>query len=197
MQLLVAATVDVPADIGALTPGERRRAAAFHDPVDAADFVAAHLLARTAISRLTGAADIQLAQRCPTCGSPEHGKPYVTGLPSVTVSWSHTRGQVAAVAAYAPVGVDVETRTRRHDVPRLLRRTATPAEAAAIVAAADPALAYLRMWVAKEALVKVGALLVADFRRADVRGGRYAGFALTVSETPDVVLGVSSATHST
>lgn len=193
MELLVAATGEVPGDVSALTAAERGRAAAFHDPADAADFVAAHLLARTAVARLTGAASVELEQRCETCGG-EHGKPSVAGHPEVEVSWSHTRGHVAAVADHAAVGIDLETRARRHAVARLLRRTATAPEAAEITTSDHPEAAYLRMWVAKEALVKVGALTLADFGRTDVRAGRYAGFALSVTVTPEVVVGLARQT---
>lgn len=186
----MAATGEVPGDVSALTAAERGRAAAFHDPSDAADFVAAHLLARTAVTRLTGVVDVVLEQRCATCGG-QHGKPSVAGHPEVEVSWSHTRGHVAAVADHAPVGIDLETRARGHDVGRLLRRTATGPEAAEIAASDDPQTAYLRMWVAKEALVKVGAITLADFARTDVRAGDYAGFGLSVTDSATTVLGVA------
>lgn len=189
----MAVTSDVAGEIADLSRAERTRAAAFHDPADATDFVAAHLLARTVVTLLTGAVDIVLEQRCTTCGG-EHGKPSVKGLPDISVSWSHSRGQVAAVADHVPVGVDVETRERHRDVERLLRRTATDAESAVIRASDDPGLAYLRMWVAKEALVKVGAITLADFGRTDVRAGRYAGFTLSVEVTPVVVVGLARQT---
>ncbi len=181
----------VPAGAGAaLTAIERERAAAFHAQADADDFVAAHLLARACVGAVTGARDVVLEQRCPTCGGP-HGRPAVAGDPATHVSWSHSHGWVAAVAATVPVGVDLETRGRRHDVGRLAARTGTPAEAAAVAADADPELAYLRMWCRKEALVKVGALTLAGFGLVDVTGSPCRGFALTSSDIPDYVLGLA------
>lgn len=178
-----------PRDV--LTRSERERAGAFHDAADADDFTAAHLLARECVSALTGVASAVLEQHCTTCGGP-HGKPCVRGLPDVHVSWSHSRGHVAAVAAHAPVGIDVEARTRPHDVARLVRRTATSAEAEQILRDPDPDAAYLRMWVAKEALVKVGAVTLAEFGRTDVRAGRYGGFGLTVTEQQGLVVGLAA-----
>lgn len=176
---------------GALGATERERADAFHEAADAGDFVAAHLLARECVTALTGATPVALEQRCATCGGP-HGKPYVRGLPDIHVSWSHSRGHVAAVAARAPVGIDVEARTRTHDIARLARRTATPAEAEQILRDDDPDAAYLRMWVAKESLVKVGAITLAEFGRTDVRSGRYGGLVLTVTEPPGLVVGLAA-----
>jgi 4'-phosphopantetheinyl transferase len=174
----------LPRDLTAL---EQERAAAFHSAADADDFVAAHLLARACVTAVTGASDVVLAQRCPTCGGP-HGEPAVTGDPGVHVAWSHSHGWVAAVAARESVGIDLETRGRRHDVRRLAARTGTAVEAAAI--GADE-VAYLRMWTRKESLVKVGVLTLAGFGHADVSGELCRGFALSSCDTTDYVLSVA------
>lgn len=194
MRTEVAATAEVlarwPDPWSAVSAVERDRAQAFHGADDARDFLAAHLLARECVAALTGAATVLLEQRCPECGGP-HGKPYVPAHTGVHVSWSHSHGHVGAVAARTPVGIDVEARTRAHDVERLVRRTATAEEAAAVLGDHDPDGAYLRMWVAKEALVKVGAITVATFGRTDVRTGSYGGFSLTVTEPEGLVVGLA------
>jgi 4'-phosphopantetheinyl transferase len=179
-----------PAPALVLTDAEQDRARAFHDQADHDDFVAAHLLARRCVSRLTGVAEVTLVQTCAECGG-THGKPSAVGLPQVSVSWSHSRGHVAAVAAYDEVGIDVEAGRRPRDVTALVRRTASPTEAARILADRDPDRAYLHMWVAKEALVKVGAVSIGGFRHIDVHAGSYAGFDLTVTETDGVVVGLA------
>lgn len=190
----VAASADVlarwPDPWSAVSPVERDRAQAFHGADDARDFLAAHLLARECVRMLTGVASVLIEQRCAECGGP-HGKPSVPDLPDVHVSWSHSHGHVGAVAAAVPVGVDVEARSRPHDIERLVRRTATTDEGAAILADTDPDGAYLRMWVAKEALVKVGAITLGAFGRTDVRGGSYGDFALAVTEPDGLVVGVA------
>lgn len=193
--MLVVATADVlarwPDPWSAVSPAERSRAAAFHGADDARDFLAAHLLGRECVSALTGEASVLIEQRCTECGGP-HGRPFVPDLPDIYVSWSHSHGHVGAVAAAVPVGFDVEARSRQHDIARLVRRTATSEEAAAILDADDPDCAYLRMWVAKEALVKVGAITLGRFGCTDVQSGAYGGFALTVTETDGVVVGLAS-----
>ncbi len=174
----------------ALTAAERARVEAFGSSSAADDFVAAHLLARECVTALTGARGAEIAQHCQTCGG-SHGKPTVVGAPDIGLSWSHSHGTVAAAADHAPVGVDVEARARHHDVTRLLDRTATPAEASRVLASEDPELAYLRMWVAKEALVKIGALRLGGFGDVDVSSGRYGGAVLSVRERADCVVGIA------
>jgi 4'-phosphopantetheinyl transferase len=194
VQQQVAATSRVlarwPDPWSAVSPVERDRAQAFHGADDARDFLAAHLLARECVTALTGVDPVLLEQRCAECGGP-HGKPFVPALPDVHVSWSHSHGHVGAVAAHVPVGIDVEARARSHDVDRLVRRTATTEEAVDILADSDPDVAYLRMWVVKEALVKVGAITLGTFGRTDVRRGSYDAFGLTVTELEGVVVGIA------
>lgn len=175
-----------------LTDIERDRAATLRDPADRDDFVAAHLLARSCVARLTGETAVTVVQRCPECGG-DHGKPSVLEFPGLWLSWSHTRGHVGAVAAHTPVGIDVEAAVdRSRDVPSLVRRTAAPAEAERILRSPDPEAAYLHMWVAKEALVKVGALTVGRFRAADVHRGTFGGFDLAVRESEGLAVGLAT-----
>jgi len=118
-----------------LTGAERSRAAAFIRDADADDFIGAHVLARLLVAERVGAApaQIELAQRCSSCGGP-HGRPHVVGRAGVHVSWAHSRGWVAAMAADEPCGIDVEPADRP-----------------------PPPGRDLRWWVRQEALVKAGA----------------------------------------
>lgn len=172
----VRASRDMPASaalgLDALTSVERGRALAFARPEDRADFVAAHLLARDCVARLVRvpATAVVLGQACERCGGP-HGRPFVVGRPEVFVSWAHSAGHVVAAAAGRPVGADLET--REHAVPggpdeELLRRTGTAAERALVRADPDPRAAFLRLWVLKEALVKVGVMSLDDFAVTDL-----------------------------
>ncbi len=193
----------------ALTAAERGRAAALRTREGVEDFVAAHLLAREAVARLLAGlpktdllaaptndalaglpARVVLEQRCEECGGP-HGRPYVVGRPEVSVSWSHSHGHVAAAASYRPVGIDLEsTSARRELTTRLLARTATPAEAAEIGTDRE---AFLRMWVIKEALVKVGVISLDAFATTDVRAGSWGGFRLAARAHGDLVVGTAQA----
>lgn len=141
-------------EVGAeLTPIEVARRDRLIRPEDRAAYAAAHLLVRACVAELLGVEPgcLTLAQRCASCGGEDHGRPRILGHPGVHVSLSHTPGQVAAVAAYAPCGVDVESTPAT--VPS---RALTERERAWVRSQPDPPLAFTRLWVRKEALVKAG-----------------------------------------
>lgn len=138
-----------------LTDSERARAAAFRRTVDRLSFTAAHVLVRICAARVLGVAPglLTVRQRCATCGRP-HGRPTLEGYPGVQLSLSHTAGVVAAAAGRHAVGVDVECADR--DAPRDLGGVLAEREVAAIRTAPAPRQALLRLWVRKEAMVKLG-----------------------------------------
>jgi 4'-phosphopantetheinyl transferase len=153
-----------------LTPGEQRRAGALRHRADRDASVAAHLLVRYCAAALTGqpVGSLELVQRCAVCGSTEHGRPAIAGLPELHVSLAHTRGAVVAGADRRPIGVDVEgVRTADLD-PGVLAATLTAAEAARVRAASDPPSAFLRHWVRKECLVKVGVVTLDELSRVEL-----------------------------
>jgi enterobactin synthetase component F len=151
---LPAARVDgMLEDAGLLTAAERERRDRLHRADDRAAFVAAHVLVRECAARLLGVevGEVEIAQRCAGCGGP-HGRPTVAGVPDVHVSLSHSRGVVAAAAAWSPCGIDVEPLRPIAPIAAVL----TEAERAWIADQTDPSAAFLRLWVRKEALVKAG-----------------------------------------
>ncbi|MFC8722104.1 4'-phosphopantetheinyl transferase family protein [Kitasatospora sp. NPDC057198] len=159
---MLASTAEVlarpDADERLLTGYERERLGRFRRDTDRDDYLAAHLLVRYCAAAHLGTdpAAIAFGQRCPGCGSGVHGRPYLTDRPGTHLSLSHTNGVIAAAAAPVPVGVDVEHLGPRHDDPTALRHVLTPAEAALVRGHADPTAAFLRLWVRKEALIKLG-----------------------------------------
>ncbi|MGY0019311.1 4'-phosphopantetheinyl transferase family protein [Streptomyces sp. cg35] len=140
-----------------LNERERGRLARFHREPARRDFVAAHALVRLCAGRLLGVApaEVAFAQHCPTCRGTDHGRPLLAGRPDVHLSLSHTDGVVAAAAGHVPVGIDVERLARRRGT-RVMHRVLTAAELALVTAHADPGQAFLRQWVRKEALIKIG-----------------------------------------
>ncbi|KJS58215.1 4'-phosphopantetheinyl transferase superfamily protein [Streptomyces rubellomurinus] len=141
-----------------LTALERERAGRFRQESGRLDFTAGHLLVRLCAARLLGvpADGLVLAQQCPDCGLADHGKPYLPDHPEVHVTLSHTRGVVAAGAGFRPIGVDVELAVRGGSLRAVARRVLTPGELAAVEASPEPNLAFLRQWVRKESLIKIG-----------------------------------------
>ncbi|MER7560095.1 4'-phosphopantetheinyl transferase superfamily protein [Nocardioides sp. NPDC126508] len=160
------AVAEVEADLGLLTAAERARHERLVAEADKQAYAAAHVLVRECAAELLGTTreEIVIGQRCARCGSTEHGAPSVAGDAGtvIQVSLSHTRGQVAAVAATSRCGIDVEKVSRGPD--RALSRR----EAAWVAGQEDAAYAFTRLWVRKEALVKAGHGSMAAAQRLDV-----------------------------
>src|SRR4051794_16303251 len=133
--------------------------------------VAPPLLVRRCAARVTGLplAALSLVQRCAECGSTEHGKPAMAGIPELQVSLAHRRGAVVAAAGWSPVGVDVELPGTRGSAP--LPDVLAPAERAEVRDARDPSAAFLRLWVRKECLVKLGVTTLDQLADVDLAGG--------------------------
>ncbi|KAA6213988.1 4'-phosphopantetheinyl transferase superfamily protein [Streptomyces albofaciens JCM 4342] len=167
----------VPAYDRLLTEVERRRADAMLKARARADFVAAHVLVRLCAARLLDRpADVRalkqlvLEQRCPGCGSAEHGRPALAGLPQVSVSLSHTTGVVAAAAGHEPVGVDVERRGLPDGIRGAAGRVLSTAERTAMREHADPDAYFLRQWVRKECFIKLGRATLGGLAAVDLSG---------------------------
>ena len=130
------------------------------------------------------------------------GKPYAEGA-RFDFSPTHTAGLVAlAIGDCGPIGLDAEA-PRGRDVSRLARaadRWFTPAEHRRVQTAIrnrpqEAEAVFLRVWTAKEALVKRTGAGLAGMRRADTRhhagctlqSFNYANYILTVATSaPDV-----------
>ena len=156
-----------------LTSRERQRAGALRSRADRDAHVAGHLLVRHCAAALTGRPleDLELVQQCAECGSTEHGRPSIAGLLDLHVSLAHTRGAVVAGADRRPIGVDVEGAQTRDLDPAVLTYTLTAAETARVRSAGDPSGEFLRHWVRKECLVKVGAVTLDELPRAELDPG--------------------------
>jgi 4'-phosphopantetheinyl transferase len=164
-----------------LTAVEGKRANAFVREQDRRDFIAAHILVRCAAGLVAERHpdDITIVQRCFECGGP-HGKPSVAELPDLHVSWSHTRGAVAAAAAWTPVGVDVERWERGRFNADLAAGVLSPTEQSLLQLLSDHQSShatgdlrqtdevFLRIWACKEALVKLGDLTLDTLASCDL-----------------------------
>jgi 4'-phosphopantetheinyl transferase len=141
--------------IAVLSPEEQTRASRFVFARDRRDYTAAHALLRTSLSRYAA-----VAPRSWTFGEDSGGKPFVVaepGAPPLTFNLSHTQGLVAcAIAAGAPVGVDVESIERTVD-ERVARRFFSTEETSALVhcrPAARRTSRFFDLWTLKEAYIK-------------------------------------------
>jgi len=161
---------------GGPTDQDRARAGRLADPTAARRLLARRSLTRSLLAGALGVdpAGLVIDRRCPTCGGTDHGRPVVRGTP-VEFSVSSS-AQIAAVAVSgAPVGVDVEL-VRRGIVP--LPRALSDRERDELGALPDGRQGeeFLRLWTAKEAVLKAsGQDLADDPSRIDVAGLLTAG----------------------
>ena len=142
-----------------LDAGEHARWSRFRRDEDRARYLAAHALARLVLAAHLGtaAAGLGFAAVCRQCGGTDHGKPRLR-RGNIEFSLSHSGERVVlAVARDAALGVDVERLNARRDIAAVIPEVLSAAEQhalAAVPAAEERALALLRYWTRKEALLK-------------------------------------------
>ncbi|KZB87352.1 4'-phosphopantetheinyl transferase family protein [Amycolatopsis regifaucium] len=128
----------------------------YRQDIDKRRFLTGRVLAKTVTAERLGLAveDVGFDATCDDCGKP-HGRPRVPGAP-LMLSISHS-GDLIGVAATAgtPVGLDVETATRRAD-DSLIEYALSPAEQAAVsgLLAEQRTTAFFTYWTRKEAVMK-------------------------------------------
>ena len=114
-------------------------------------------LLRWLVARQTGcrAEDVLITARCPDCGGP-HGQPSAANAPQLGLSLARTTGRVLAAVAPCPVGVDIEALTPAAfvGVERVALTTAEQ-RLLATASAEERTTLLARMWVRKEALLKL------------------------------------------
>lgn len=125
-----------------------------------------HALLAELVARLTGvdAASVGLTQRCPHCGSGDHGplRVRIAGSPCAApqVSLARTGGRLAlAVTAAGPVGIDLESLADLARAP-LDDVALSPTEVATLATLQPPAAAaaLATIWTTKEAVLKAAGL---------------------------------------
>src|SRR5262249_20713086 len=137
---------------------------------DRADYIAAHVLLRRCAGLLLGAGPDRLTvvQHCPGCGRTGHGRPSLAEAPQLRLSLAHTRGYVAAAADTEDIAVDVERVPAPARVSELAATVLPPAELALLAGSGDPGSTFARLWVRKEALVKLGLASLDTLAELDV-----------------------------
>jgi 4'-phosphopantetheinyl transferase len=133
---------------------------------------AAHLLVRWCAARMTGRSltAFEVRHRCAECGSADHGQPFLDGAPQLHISLAHRPGAVVAAVGTTPVGVDLEVPGTPPGAAVPVPDLMSPLEITQVREAADPALAFLRLWVCKECLVKLGVATLDSLGTVDLAG---------------------------
>lgn len=90
---------------------------------------------------------------CPNILTAPMGKPCFEASP-LHFSISHTKRHAFCVLSSRPVGIDAEEKDRQIDL-RLAKKILSPQELVRFAAWPDPRDALLRLWVLKEAAVKL------------------------------------------
>lgn len=141
-----------------LTIAQRRRYSRLKSAQARKQFLAARYLARAVVAESLGTEPrrVELAQRCPSCSSSEHGRPLPEG--GLSVSWSHANAAVAVAVSSSDIGVDVEAADALREAPAELESLlCTTDEVASLPADQNQRrLDLARLWTVKEALIKVG-----------------------------------------
>ncbi len=83
----------------------------------------------------------------------EHGKPFIVGHPDIHFNLSHCREAAVCYVSDRPVGIDVESPRNFSD--SLLAYTMNAHEQDIVRQSDNPALAFIRLWTMKEALLKL------------------------------------------
>ena len=110
------------------------------------------------------------------------GRPRLGGTRSTAVSLAHTGPRLMLALGSRTLGVDAE-RERPRDYAALARQSLTDAEHAWFARQSDATLAFLRLWTAKEALLKAASLGLAGGLRSAAVVPRAEG-GLTIERVP-------------
>ncbi|WP_248759350.1 4'-phosphopantetheinyl transferase superfamily protein [Pseudarthrobacter sp. SSS035] len=142
-----------------LSPAEVTAAGRFRRVEDRLDYAASHVLFRLLAARWLGlpplaAAGLGVTRLCSGCGSTQHGKPAVEGV-SLSLSRSHGAMIAAAGPARTPVGADIERLPDRL-FDGFDEFVAAPGERGQLPT--HDVAGRLRLWVAKEAVLKAAGL---------------------------------------
>ena len=116
-------------------------------------FVVARSMLRQLLAIYTGVSPAKLA-----FAYGPHGKPELTGGPSVQFNLAHSGDRaIYAIANKQPVGVDIERIGRTVNSQRLAKRFFSTAEYEALqgISPTSRQQAFFRLWTGKEAIVKV------------------------------------------
>lgn len=95
----------------------------------------------------------ETGENCPEIRIAGGGKPYFAGSP-LHFSISHTKEHAFCVLSNRPVGIDAEEKDRAVNL-KLAEKILHPAEKERFLSAYDKRDALLRLWVLKEASVKL------------------------------------------
>ncbi|HJQ46652.1 MAG TPA: 4'-phosphopantetheinyl transferase superfamily protein [Amycolatopsis sp.] len=142
-----------PRFLALLDPLEQGRHDAYRQEIDKRRFLTGRVLAKAVLGERLGLAPgaVTFDATCDDCGKP-HGKPR---LPGVEFSISHSGDRIGLAVSTVPVGLDVETDTRRADDSLIsYALNETEQRTLAGLPADERISTFFQYWSRKEALMK-------------------------------------------
>ena len=136
----------------------------------------------------------------------EYGKPYIKNLEDFHFSISHSGDYVVLTCSQKPLGIDVQTMSRRVDIDSMVRHIYSDFEKERMQNITDPDMRrydFFRVWAAKESFIKMTGLglrkpmnsFTTDLEKMEVYDGADeapAGFLTELSIFPGNTLAVCS-----
>lgn len=177
-----------PGDQNWLSPGERKRLAAFTTQGRRAQFIASRWLARWLLWQVH-----DVVPRDWVLEAPADAPPRIAGRRDLVLSISHSGDFTACALASQPVGIDLEQPARARDVEGLADLCCTPRERALMAGLAPDAreALFYELWTVKEAWLKMHGEWIAPqvlqriealpAREGQVRTWRCSGWTLAVT----------------
>ena len=158
----IAAAAGAFGGLEALLSGQERDASLrFRREQDRLDYAASHALFRLLAAWRLGlgpgdAAGLEVRRTCSSCGSTQHGKPGIDGV-GLSLSRSHGTVMAAAGPAGRALGADIE-KTPAEISPGFDDYVLAPDEGAGLAGTGFTDTDRIRLWVAKEAVLKAAGL---------------------------------------
>ena len=157
-------------DAATLDAGDHAQASRLRDAVVGRRMMARRSVARWLLADYLDAdpSTVTIERTCPTCHATDHGRPSVVGAAiEFSISSSHGIGVVAI--SDRPVGVDVEVVRSGLD-PVVFALSDDERRGVLAIPPDQRGMAFLRLWTAKEAVLKAAGRSLADDLVVDVPG---------------------------
>jgi 4'-phosphopantetheinyl transferase len=149
-------------DATTLDPGDHTQARRLRDAAARGRLMARRSVTRRLLADALHAdpSAVAIERSCPNCHATDHGRPFVRGA-AIEFSVSSCRGTAVVAISNRAVGVDVEV--VRSDIEPLVFALSDDERKGVLALAPDQqGVAFLRLWTAKEAVLKAASQSVGD-----------------------------------
>ncbi len=117
-------------------------------------------------------------------GYGRNGKPYLKNHPDIHFNLSHCKEAVMCAVDDHPIGCDIESITRKPDI-LLMKKTLSLSEQERVFATENPELEFMKLWTAKEAVIKLTGEGLARELADLLKNGLPEGLKLSTTTVPE------------